>query len=66
MRLVKNKDIDTLLPSATQTYQELSEFFQQDFYIEKPMLRILRNEKKLINFISASKIKTIVIIYKQN
>ena len=50
MRLVKNKDIDTLLPSATQTYQELSEFFQQDFYIEKPMLRILRNEKEVDKF----------------
>ena len=50
MRLVKSRDVDTLLPCATQTYQELSLFFKQDFYIEKPMLRILRNEKEAHKF----------------
>ena len=50
MRLVKHIDIDTLLPCAKQTYQELSQFFNQDFYLEKPMLRILRNEIELRKF----------------
>ncbi|GFO73654.1 glycine oxidase [Bathymodiolus japonicus methanotrophic gill symbiont] len=50
MRLVKHNKLDTLLPCAKQTYQELSQFFSQDFYIEKPMLRILRNEKELLKF----------------
>ena len=50
MRLVKNSNINTLLPTAKQTYQELSQFFKQDFYIEKPMLRILRNEKEILKF----------------
>lgn len=50
MRLVKNNNLDTLLPCAKQTYQELSQFFKQDFYIEKPMLRILRNKKELHKF----------------
>ncbi|OQK18390.1 FAD-dependent oxidoreductase [Methyloprofundus sedimenti] len=50
MRLVKHIDIDILLPCARQTYRELSEFFKQDFYIEKPMLRILRNEIELRKF----------------
>lgn len=50
MRLVKSSNIDTLLPCAQQTYQELSLFFRQNFYIEKPMLRILRNEKEILKF----------------
>lgn len=43
IRLVKAPEIDTLLPIATRLYAELAEYFQQTFYIEKPMLRILRN-----------------------
>ena len=50
MRLVKSKDIDTLLPCAKLTYQGLSQFFRQDFYIEKPLLRILRNDKERLKF----------------
>lgn len=50
MRLVKNNHIDTLLPCAKQTYQTLSQFFQEDFYIEKSMLRIVRNEKEKLNY----------------
>jgi glycine/D-amino acid oxidase-like deaminating enzyme len=46
MRLVKAPDIDTLLPVATHCYAELAEYFQQTFYIEKPMLRILRNDNE--------------------
>ncbi len=50
MRLVKSNKLDTLLPCAKLTYKELSQFFKQDFYIEKPMLRILRNEKEILKF----------------
>ena len=56
MRFVKSKDVDFLLPSAKQYYQNLEGFFQQRFYVEKPMLRILKSaqacqnaEKRLIN-----------------
>jgi len=47
MRLVKSADVDRLLPVAKQYYAQLAEVFQQDFYIEKPMLRLLRSEKEL-------------------
>lgn len=50
MRLVKNQFIDTLLPCAKQTYQTLSRFFHQDFYIEKSMLRIVRNNKEYLSY----------------
>ena len=50
MRLVKNDEIDTLLPCAKKTYQQLSYFFQQDFYIEKNMQRIVRSNKELLKF----------------
>lgn len=50
MRLVINKGIDSLLPCAKQTYQELSRYFKQEFYIEKPMLRLLRTEKETNKF----------------
>jgi len=49
MRFVKSADIDTLLPVAKQLYTELADFFQQDFYIEKPMLRIFNSDKERIN-----------------
>lgn len=48
MRFVKSFDVDRLLPTAKSCYQQLSEHFQQPFYIEKPMLRLLRNEKELL------------------
>ncbi|MDD2660367.1 MAG: FAD-dependent oxidoreductase, partial [Methylococcales bacterium] len=47
MRFVKSANVDNLLPSAKQLYFELAGFFQQTFYIEKPMLRIFRNDKEL-------------------
>lgn len=50
MRLVKNRHIDTLLPCAKQTYHSLGTFFQQDFYIEKSMQRILRSDKESVKF----------------
>ena len=56
MRFVKSKEVDFLLPSAKQYYQSLELFFQQLFYVEKPMLRILKSaqayqnaKKRLIN-----------------
>ena len=47
MRLVKSADVDRLLPAAKQCYAQLTEVFQQAFYIEKPMLRLLRSEQEL-------------------
>lgn len=44
MRLVKSSEIDTLLPAAKQTYRQLADFFRQDFYLEKPMLRLFRSD----------------------
>ncbi|HEY5139874.1 MAG TPA: FAD-binding oxidoreductase [Methylococcales bacterium] len=49
MRFVKSCDVDTLLPTAKQCYLELAEFFQQTFYIEKPMLRLFRSDKELMH-----------------
>lgn len=46
MRLVKSADVDTLLPVAKQLSGQLGDFFQQDFYIEKPMLRIFHSAKE--------------------
>jgi len=46
IRLVKSTDLELLLPFAQQTYQTLAQFFQQSFYIEKPMLRLLQQEKE--------------------
>jgi glycine/D-amino acid oxidase-like deaminating enzyme len=49
MRFVKSADVDTLLPSAKHCYSQLAGFFQQEFYIEKPMLRIFRSDSELNN-----------------
>lgn len=49
MRFVKSADVDTLLPNALHCYLQLSEFFRQPFFIEKPMLRIFRSETELKN-----------------
>ncbi|MEI6707738.1 MAG: FAD-binding oxidoreductase [Methylococcales bacterium] len=46
MRLVKSADVDSFLPVAKDFYVGLSHFFQQDFYIEKPMLRIFNSDKE--------------------
>ena len=47
MRFVKSTDVDMLLTRAKQCYLELADVFQQNFYIEKPMLRLFRSEKEL-------------------
>jgi len=49
MRLVKSAEVEYLLPSAMRCYAHLSQFFKQDFYIEKPMQRLLNNELLLTN-----------------
>ena len=49
MRFVKAADIDYLLPAAKQSYQQLANFFQQDFFIEKPMLRRFGSETEYNN-----------------
>ena len=48
MRFVKSTDVDRLLPVAKEYYNQLSLYFQQTFYIEKPLLRILRNDKEIL------------------
>ncbi len=47
MRLVKSSDVDVLLPAARQLYRQLSGFFKQEFYKEKPMLRLLRSKAEI-------------------
>jgi len=49
MRFVKSADVDTLLPTAKQSYSQLAGFFQQAFYIEKPMLRIFHSDSEFTN-----------------
>ncbi len=46
MRLVKSAEVDELLPAAKQCYTQLGRFFQQDFYVEKPMLRLLSGDNE--------------------
>ncbi len=46
MRFVKSTHVERLLPTAKVYYQQLEQFFQQKFYVEKLMLRLL-NSKKL-------------------
>lgn len=48
MRFVKSNHVDQLLPVAIEFYKQLSLNFHQPFYIEKPILRVLLNEKELI------------------
>ena len=48
MRLVKSAEVDRLLPVAKAVYQQLGGLFQQEFYLEKPMLRRLDNEAEVM------------------
>ncbi|MCK5477740.1 MAG: FAD-binding oxidoreductase [Methylococcales bacterium] len=48
MRFVKSTNVDQLLPAAISYYHQLSQHFQQTFYVEKTLLRILRNDKELL------------------
>ena len=47
-RFAKAGEIDHLLPAARAYYAALSAVFMRPFYIEKPMLRLLRSEKEVI------------------
>ncbi|MGZ5050255.1 MAG: NAD(P)/FAD-dependent oxidoreductase [Methylobacter sp.] len=49
MRFVKSADVDTLLPAARQRYRQLGDFFGQEFYLEKSMLRLFRNDSEAQN-----------------
>ncbi|CAA9890652.1 FAD dependent oxidoreductase [Candidatus Methylobacter favarea] len=49
LRFVKSAHVDSLLPAAKRFYSRLSGYFQQSFYIEKPMLRIFCSEKEVKN-----------------
>lgn len=48
LRFVKSDQIESLLPYAKSFYAQLGRVFQQPFFIETPMLRILRSEKEVI------------------
>jgi glycine/D-amino acid oxidase-like deaminating enzyme len=45
-RLVKTADIEILLPSAINCYDQLSAFFKNPFYIRKTMFRLFRNDSE--------------------
>lgn len=45
-RLLKSEDVDKLLPAAMACYQELSDRFNQRFFVALPMLRVLKNAKE--------------------
>ena len=49
MRFVKSTDVDILLPVAKEYYLNLEDFFQEAFFIEKPMLRIFSNLNEVEN-----------------
>ena len=42
-RLLKSPDIEILMPAAKHCYRQLATEFQQPFFVELPMLRILQN-----------------------
>lgn len=48
MRFVKTEGIDYLLPSAEVYYTALSNFFRQNFYNKKPLLKIFQSEKEAL------------------
>ncbi|WP_446811784.1 NAD(P)/FAD-dependent oxidoreductase [Methylomonas sp. 2BW1-5-20] len=45
-RLVKQPDIESLLPAALTAYRQLESDFRQNFYVQVPMLKILLNRKQ--------------------
>jgi glycine/D-amino acid oxidase-like deaminating enzyme len=49
MRFVKTADVETLLPCALDCYAQLSEFFDQPFYINKLIFRIFKDEIELVH-----------------
>ena len=49
LRFVKASDTESLLATSKRYYSNLTRFFNEDFFIEKPMLRIFSNENELSN-----------------
>ncbi len=47
MRWVKSENVDLLLPVALAYYQKLARHFQQQFYVEKTLRRVISTEKDL-------------------
>lgn len=47
-RFVKSADVETLLPAAKAYYADLARVFRQPFYLEKPMLRVLRGDVEAV------------------
>jgi glycine/D-amino acid oxidase-like deaminating enzyme len=47
MRFVKTPDVETLLPVALKLYAQLSAFFGQAFYLEKPLFRLFKDQDEL-------------------
>lgn len=47
MRLSKTPEFDNLLAAALCCYRALGQTFDQQFYVRKPMLRLLRNPQEL-------------------
>jgi glycine/D-amino acid oxidase-like deaminating enzyme len=47
MRFAKMADVETLLPTAQNYYNQLSAYFGEQFYFDKQMLRIFRDEAEL-------------------
>jgi len=47
MRLVKSTAVDLALPAAQRLYRDLAGLFGQTFFLEKPMLRLLRGEAEV-------------------
>lgn len=47
MRFVKNNDIEKLLDKAKTVYTKLEQYFDEVFYNEMPMLRVLKDETEL-------------------
>lgn len=45
-RLVKQADIEILLPAAMHAYRQLGMQFRQNFYVQMPMLKILRTQQE--------------------
>lgn len=45
-RLVKAENLEPMLATALACYQNLERHFNQRFYLEKPMLRLLRNKSE--------------------
>jgi glycine/D-amino acid oxidase-like deaminating enzyme len=54
MRLVKTTDADTLLPAAKHCYAQLADFFGQNFYLQKPMLRIFKSANEGLHALKRS------------